>query len=109
MQAIIVVILIDLVLLLSAINASAVSVAFPNITTYYDTSLVMAGWVLSIYSLVAACSMVIMGKVSDVMGRKNTFLICAGLFVLGSLLAALAPNIQLLIAARFIQSIGGGV
>ena len=108
MQAILVFVAIDLVLLLSSISSTAVSVAFPNITAYYDTSLVLAGWVLSIYQLVAACSMVLMGKVSDVLGRKNTFLICSGLFVIGSLFAALAPNIQLLIAARFIQSIGGG-
>jgi MFS family permease len=89
---------IELVMLLSAISSTAVSVAFPNITEYYDTSLVLAGWVLSIYQLVGACSMVLMGKVGDVLGRKNTFLICAGLFIVGSLL----------IAARFIQSIGGG-
>ncbi len=108
MQAILVFAGIQLVLLLSWISSTAVSVAFPNITAYYDTSLVLAGWVLSIYQLIAACSMVLMGKVSDVLGRKNTFLICSGLFVTGSLLAALAPNIQLLIAARFIQSIGGG-
>jgi MFS family permease len=43
-----------------------------------------------------------------VVGRKNTFLFCSGLFVIGSLLAAVSPNIQILIAARFIQSIGGG-
>jgi MFS family permease len=108
MQAILVFVAIQLVVLLSTISSTAVSVAFPNITAYYDTSLVLAGWVLSIYQLVAACSMVLMGKVSDVLGRKNTFLICSGLFGIGSLFAALAPNIQILIAARFIQSIGGG-
>ena len=108
MQAILVFVAIHLVLLVSSINNTAVSVAFPDITAYFDTSLVLAGWVLSIYQLVAVCSMVLMGKVSDVLGRKNTFLICSGLFVIGSLVASLAPNIQLLIAARFIQSIGGG-
>jgi MFS family permease len=108
MQAILAYAAIQLVVLLSFISSTAVSVAFPNITAHYNTSLVLAGWVLSIYQLVAACSMVLMGKVSDVLGRKNTFLICSGLFVVGSLFAALAPNIQLLIAARFIQSLGAG-
>jgi EmrB/QacA subfamily drug resistance transporter len=96
------------VLLLSSINSTAISVAFPIITEHYHTSLVMAGWVLSVYQLVAVCSMVLMGKVGDVLGRKLTFLACSGLFVVGSLFAALAPNIQLLIAARFLQSVGGG-
>jgi EmrB/QacA subfamily drug resistance transporter len=108
MQAIFVFVAIELVLLLSSINSTAVSVAFPNITASFGTSLVLAGWVLSSYQLVAVCSMVLMGKVSDVLGHKNTLLICSGLYVIGSLFAALAPNIQLLIAARFIQSIGGG-
>jgi EmrB/QacA subfamily drug resistance transporter len=108
MKSILIFAVTHVVLLLTSISITAVSVAFPNITAYYHTSLVLAGWVLSIYQLVAACSMVIMGKVSDVLGRKNTFLICSGLFGIGSLFAALAPNIQLLIVARFIQSIGGG-
>ena len=99
---------IELVVLLSSISSTAVSVAFPDITAYFHASLVLAGWVLSIYQLVAACSMVIMGKVSDVLGRKNTFLFSCGLFFIGSLFAALAPTIQLLIAARFIQSVGFG-
>jgi MFS family permease len=108
MQSTFIIILIDIVLVLASINGTAISVAFPDITAYFNTSLVLAGWVLSIYQLVAACSMVVMGKVSDLLGHKNTFMICCGLFAIGSLFAALAPNIQLLIASRFIQSIGGG-
>jgi EmrB/QacA subfamily drug resistance transporter len=96
------------VMVLSSINNTAISVAFPIITEHYKTSLVMAGWVLSIYQLVGVCSMVVMSKVSDVFGRKQTFLACSGLFVVGSLCAAVAPSIQLLIAARFLQSAGGG-
>jgi EmrB/QacA subfamily drug resistance transporter len=97
-----------LFILLASINSSAVSVAFSKITDNFGASLVMAGWVLSIYQLVATVSMVLVGKIADIIGRKKTFLICAVLFVVGSALAALAPNIQLLIFARFIQSIGGG-
>jgi MFS family permease len=95
------------VMVLSSINNTAISVAFPIITEHYKTSLVMAGWVLSIYQLVGVCSMVVMSKVSDVFGRKQTFLACSGLFVVGSIFAAMAPNIQLLIAARFLRSAGG--
>ena len=108
MRSILVFSLINLVLLLSSISGTVVSIAFPNITVHYNASLVLAGWVLSIYQLVSACSMVLMGKVSDALGRKNAFLICSALFVVGSLFAAIAPSIQLLIAARFIQSIGAG-
>lgn len=108
MQSIFIFVLVDLAVILSAINITAVSVALPNIITSFSTSLVLAGWVLSIYQLVSICSGVLMGKISDVLGSKKTYLICCCLFIIGSLFSALAPNIQLLIAARFIQSIGGG-
>jgi EmrB/QacA subfamily drug resistance transporter len=99
---------IHLLILLSSISASAISVAFPDIMAHYDASLVAAGWVISIYQLVATGSMVLVGKVADVLGRKRTFMLCSALFLLGSLFSALAPNIYFLILARFVQSIGGG-
>jgi EmrB/QacA subfamily drug resistance transporter len=97
-----------LVLLLSSIGVNTVSVAFEEITKSFNTSLVTAGWVMSMYLIIYTVSVVIMGKVGDIFGRKQTFLACTILFVFGSLLAALAPNIQVLILARLIQGLGGG-
>src|SRR3990172_3515167 len=96
----------NVVALLASITSSSISVAFPDITSSFDTSLVMAGWVLSIYQLVSVGSMVIMGKVSDVFGRRKIFLICLALFIAGSALSAVAPNVLLLIFFRLIQGIG---
>ena len=95
-------------ILLSSISSSAVAVALPDIKSSFNTSLVLAGWVLSVFQLVAMCSMLVMGKVSDIFGMKRTFLLCSVSFILGSLLSAVAPNIQLLILFRFIQSAGAG-
>ncbi|MDP2930903.1 MAG: MFS transporter [Chloroflexota bacterium] len=99
---------ISLGLLLSAISGTAIAVAFPVITTSLDASLITAGWVLSIYQLIATAAMPLAGKASDVFGRKSTFLACLLLFTTGSLLCAIAPNVQLLIFFRLIQGIGGG-
>jgi len=99
---------IHLITLLGNISSNAVSVAFPNIISSFNTSLVLAGWVISIYLLVATGATVLIGKLSDTLGRKKVFLICTAFFILGSLLSAIAPNIQLLIFFRFIQAIGGG-
>ena len=96
------------VMLFNGISASAISVAFPDITASFNTSLVVSGWILSSFQVVSTASMVIMGKVSDVIGRKATFLICLSLFITGSLCAALSPNIQLLIFSRVLQGVGGG-
>jgi len=108
MSAYLVFIVVNLVILLAGISGSAVSVAFPNLTVSLNTSLVLAGWVMSGYQLVAMASMVLMGKVSDAFGRRKTFLLCLSFFTVGSLFAALAPNVQLLILARIVQGIGGG-
>jgi len=108
MRAILIYVVIHLVMLLVNINMNAVSVAFPELTSEFNASLVVVGWVLSIYQLVATVAAVLIGKVSDLLGKKITFLSCTLLFTIGSLLSAVAPNVYLLIIFRIIQSIGGG-
>ncbi len=97
-----------LALALYSISGSAISVAFPVITSYYDTSVVNAGWVLNSYQLVGTIMMPLAGKISDIFGRRSTFLISTLLFTLGSILCAIAPSIGWLIGFRVIQGIGGG-
>ncbi len=95
-------------LLLYSISMTAPAVAFPLITSSFDSSLVLAGWVLSIYQLAATAAMPLAGKAGDMLGGKLAFMISLILFTAGSLFCAIAPNIYLLILFRFIQAIGGG-
>ncbi len=95
-------------LILSSISGSAISVAFPEIRADFNSSLILAGWVLSIYQLVATAAMPLAGKAGDIFGTKRLFLLSVGMFTIGSLLCAIAPNIQLLIFARLLQALGGG-
>ncbi len=94
--------------LLVSISGTSVSVAFPVITQDFNASLVLAGWVLSVNQLAGTAIMPLAGKAGDIFGAKRCFLISTAVFTLGSLLSALAPNIYLLIAARFVQAIGAG-
>jgi MFS transporter, SP family, major inositol transporter len=48
------------------------------------------------------------GRVADRIGRKRTLLLCAGLFLIGALGCALAPNVQIMVAARIILGFGVG-
>jgi MFS family permease len=64
-----------IVLLLSAIDATAVAVAFPVIISSLNASLILAGWVLSAYQLAVTTVMPLAGKVSDALGRKLTFMV----------------------------------
>jgi EmrB/QacA subfamily drug resistance transporter len=95
-------------LLTASISATAIAVAFPQIISSFDTSLIVAGWVISVNSLSATTSMPLAGKICDAWGTKKTYVLCICLFTLGSLLCAIAPSIELLILFRFIQGIGMG-
>src|SRR4030042_266926 len=94
--------------LLVSISGTSVAVAFPEITSSFNASLILAGWVLSVNQLAATAFMPLAGKAGDIFGGKRTFLIPTAVFTTGSLLCAVAPNIQLLIASRFIQAVGAG-
>jgi EmrB/QacA subfamily drug resistance transporter len=108
MRRYLVLIVIILSLLAISISNTVVSVAFPQIMAYFDTSLIVAGWVLSISQLTNTLAMPIAGRACDIFGRKFIFVWCTILFVVGSLLSALAPNIGLLIFFRFVQGLGAG-
>jgi EmrB/QacA subfamily drug resistance transporter len=89
-------------------GGNAVAVAFPEIRSSFNTSIVLTAWVLSVYPLATIVSFPLSGKASDVLGRKRTFTVSVLLFGIGSLLCALAPNVYWLILARVFQGIGSG-
>ena len=64
---------ISLALLLSSISASTAAVAFPVIISDINTSLALAGWVLTAYQLVWTIVMPLAGKTSEALGRRATF------------------------------------
>ncbi|HEX7475844.1 MAG TPA: MFS transporter [Dehalococcoidales bacterium] len=91
-----------------SVSGTIITVAFPQIIAYFDTSLIVAGWVLSIAQLTNTLAMPLAGKACDIFGRKFIFILCSVLFTVGSLLSALAPNVESLIFFRFIQGVGAG-
>jgi len=97
----------SLAVLMSTIDSTAVSVAFPVIVEQMNISLVIAGWVLSSYQFAVTATIPLAGKISDALGRKTTFLWFLSLFALGSFLCSIAQNAPMLIAFRVIQGLGG--
>ena len=95
-------------LLLASITTQAVNVALGVLRDDLTTTLVLAGWVSSGYSLMYTVVMPLAGKITDIAGRKLSFVVYVFLFTVGSVSCALAPNIYILIASRVIQAIGGG-
>lgn len=99
---------VGMVLLLGALSSTSVSVAFPTIISSFNTSLILAAWVMGGYQLTYIATTALGGKASDALGRKRTLMLAVGVFMLGSLLCSLAPNVELLVLFRLIQGVGGG-
>ncbi len=117
---------------LTALDQTVVVTALPRIIVDLQipvTQLDRAAWIISGYLLGYVIAMPLMGRVSDMYGRRRIFITCLCIFALGSLFCALAPilgdNVSLdflqgigidvsspgliwLVAARFVQAAGGG-
>ncbi|GIN99639.1 MFS transporter [Brevibacillus halotolerans] len=95
-------------LLFASINQTIVGTALPKIIAklggmdYYS-------WVFTIYMLTSSIATILVGKLSDMYGRKPFILIGLGVFVLGAFLCGTSHNIFELILYRGIQGAGAGV
>lgn len=96
-----------MVMLLSSLDQTITSTALPTIVGDLG-GVEHMGWVITAYTLGITIAMPIYGKLGDLFGRKNLYLVSIGIFLLGSVLSALSQNMGELIAFRAIQGLGGG-
>lgn len=92
---------------LVALDSTIVSTAVPQIVGDIGGFSVFS-WLFSGYLLSVTVTLPVYGKLSDTFGRKPVLLFGIGLFLVGSLLCALAWNMAALIAFRIVQGLGGG-
>ena len=95
-----------LVLFLTFLDNTIVSVALGSVQAELHAGVSALQWVVSAYALTFAGAMLAFGMVGDEFGRKRVMLIGVGIFCAGSVLAALAPNIGLVIAGRAVMGFG---
>ena len=88
---------------------SMVTPVLATIERGLDTDQATVTWVLTAYLLSASVFTPIVGRVGDKVGKEPMLVVALGALAIGSLLAAVAPTIGVLIAARAIQGVGGGV
>ncbi|MFJ7078940.1 MFS transporter [Streptomyces sp. NPDC098781] len=92
-----------------AMIQSLITPVLPTIRTELDTSQSTVTWVMTANLLSAAIFTPILGRVGDAVGKKRTLIAALITLAAGSLLAALAPTIGVLIVARAIQGAAGAV
>ena len=85
------------------------SPALASIVNDFHTTYDMVAWVATIYMLISAVVMPLAGKLSDIFGRRNLFIIGVLFFTIGSILSSMSWDIYSLIFFRGIQAIGGGM
>ena len=92
------------------VDATIVNVAFPDIQRSFPTASIAAlSWVLNAYNIVFAAFLVAAGRFADLLGRRRTFEAGLVLFTFSSVLCAVAPTLELLVAARVVQALGAAV
>ncbi|MEU1009651.1 MFS transporter [Streptomyces sp. NPDC005890] len=92
---------------LAALDSTVVSTAVPQIVGDLGGFSVFS-WLFSGYLLAVTVTLPVYGKLSDTFGRKPVLVVGAAVFLLGSLLCAVAWNMGALIAFRILQGLGGG-
>src|SRR3981081_3835275 len=85
------------------------TVALPSIPRALGFSQSGLAWVINAYLIAFGGFLLLAGRLGDLFGRKRIFLIGLGIFTAASVLCGLSFNQPMLIAARFIQGIGGAV
>ena len=92
-----------------AILQSLVAPALPEIQRDLHASATAAAWILTAYLLSASVLTPIVGRLGDMFGKEHTLVAALVVLALGTLLAALATDIKVLIVARVIQGCGGAI
>ena len=92
-----------------ALLQSLVAPALPEIQHALHTNASTVSWVLTGYLLSASVSTPIVGRLGDMFGKNRVLVFVLVVFALGTLGAAVASSIGVLIAARVVQGIGGGI
>lgn len=92
---------------MASLDLSIVNVAFPDIeASYPNASSASLAWIITAYSIVFGALLVVGGRTGDRLGRKRVFLGGIVVFLLGSFLCGIAPNVATLVGARALQGVG---
>jgi EmrB/QacA subfamily drug resistance transporter len=96
-----------LTMFLAALDQTIVATALPTIgRQFQDVS--SLSWVITAYFLASTAVAPVFGTLSDIYGRRAMIITALSLFIAGSVLCGLAPNMPVLILARGLQGLGGG-
>ncbi len=95
--------------LLSTIDGSIVNIALNTLVSVFDSNLHVVEWVSLAYLLTLVSSLLIMGRLGDMFGRRRIYAAGFLIFTAASVASGMAPSIEALIGFRVVQGIGAAM
>jgi EmrB/QacA subfamily drug resistance transporter len=96
-------------MLMIVLDVTVVNVALPSIQNDLGFSQSSLAWVVNAYLIAFGGLLLLAGRFGDILGRKSVFMSGLAVFTLASLMCGLAQSQEVLVAARFIQGVGGAM
>src|SRR6266545_1127529 len=96
-------------MLMIVLDATVVNVALPAIQTDLGFSQSSLAWVVNAYLIAFGGLLLLAGRLGDLTSRRGVFLTGLAVFTAASLACGLAQTPQQLVAARFVQGVGGAL
>jgi EmrB/QacA subfamily drug resistance transporter len=96
-------------MLMIVLDVTIVNVALPSIQDDLGFSQSSLAWVVNAYLIAFGGLLLLAGRLGDLIGRKRVFLTGLAVFSAASLLCGAAQSQEMLVAARFVQGIGGAM
>ena len=95
--------------LMGTMDASIANISFPVLTRVFQADLAAVMWVALVYILVCTSLMLVLGKISDLIGRKKIYAGGMAIFTLGLIACSMAQGIGQLILFRILQAVGAAM
>jgi EmrB/QacA subfamily drug resistance transporter len=96
-------------MLMIVLDQTIVNVALPSIQSDLGFSQSSLAWVVNAYLIAFGGLLLLAGRLGDLIGRKNIFMVGLTVFIAASLLCGVAQSQELLVGARFVQGVGGAM
>jgi MFS family permease len=99
----------SLMMLMPSLATSIANAALPVLTRTFAASFQAAQWIVLAYLLAITVSVLIVGRLGDLLGRRRLALAGIAIFAASSLLCGVAPTLPFLVVARAVQGVGAAV
>jgi EmrB/QacA subfamily drug resistance transporter len=94
---------------MTSLDFFIINVAIPSMQARLGASTTAIQWIVAGFSLALAATLITAGRLGDILGRRRIFALGLAVFTLASTLCGVAPGVEVLIAGRVVQGVGGAL